>query len=868
MNLILLILASFFITANSNIVEQSNNQQKIISGKVLDSKTDVEIPFVNIYFLKSNQGTTTDENGDFSIQVNEKNLLDTLVFSSIGYKNLKIPVTEASKHSDKIFYLDEDVLALDEVTITSISAVEIIKKAMDKRKDNYGIAPHKLSGTYRITDQEDGAHVRLIEAAIDVYDSDYLKKDSRIVDYLAVRQSKDFRTFKWKQTKYNARNVDELLKPDFIKRPTRATHPNGFKKGFFYTLEKSILLNNEEVYVISATKNTAYQWPNYNAIFYVRVKDFAILRVDRDYTIDRPNWAKTPKGITRISKDQLILKYKEIDGKLYLNYFLWNLKGEVLNEKTKEKLVAFERNEELNIHGVSLEKKDKKISDWDDDIYKMTQSYDDSFWKNHPISNTQLFKDVSKELEEKESLNNQFASSDNKFTAYNPNKVYKSKQLKEDFSIFRKSLKDAHPSLHRFTTSESYSKQLDSVYRKLSKSLTEIEFYQLLTPLIANINCGHTQSRLSEEYYDFYKYRKSYFPLQTTFENEKLLISKNHISDNTLSIGSEIVKINGEKITYIKEIIDNHLPSDGSIQTSKDKIFGENFSELYSLYYAHQDSFSIELKTINGAVLSKNISAISYTDLISEKEKPNTENQYRIIQPETALLKVGTFMDSKDVDFKNWIQNSFADINRNNVKNLIIDLRDNTGGRDDYAVLLYSYIAQRSFQYHSYLESSTNNYSILSYTDQDETFNTLINKIVKQDASGRFILNNTHPTLGIHKVSQPNYDQKVIFLINGNTFSAAADFCAIAQQNKRGVFIGQETGGTAIGNTSNGELIVTLPNTGIRIKIPLFKVVNSVTVADTNRGVIPNYNTSYNRKDLIDKNDKDLETAIDIINEK
>jgi len=54
--------------------------------------------------------------------------------------------------------------------------------------------------------------------------------------------------------------------------------------------------------------------------------------------IDRPNWAKTPKGITRISKDQLILKYKEINGKLYLNYFLWNLKGEVLNEKTKQKL--------------------------------------------------------------------------------------------------------------------------------------------------------------------------------------------------------------------------------------------------------------------------------------------------------------------------------------------------------------------------------------------------------------------------------------------------------------------------------------------------------------------------------------------------
>ncbi len=180
---------------------------------------------------------------------------------------------------------------------------------------------------------------------------------------------------------------------------------------------------------------------------------------------------------------------------------------------------------------------------------------------------------------------------------------------------------------------------------------------------------------------------------------------------------------------------------------------------------------------------------------------------------------------------------------------------------------MYSYNARQSFKYQSYLESKTNNYSFLRYTDQDNSFNTLINNIVEKDSSGRFMLNDTHPTLGTHNITQLNYDQKVIFLINGNTFSAAADFCAIAKEHKRGAFIGEETGGTAIGNTSNGELILKLPNTGIRVKIPLFKVVNTVSAKTKGRGVIPDYTVVYNPKDLIDKRDMDLETAINIINE-
>ncbi len=858
-----------FILFSYPVISQSSIDTFNITGKVLDIQTEQSVPFVNIYFMTSSLGTITDTSGAFSIQVNKHNTSDTLIFSSLGYKTKKIPIQNMRNQHTHTILIEEDVLGLDEVIVSKLSAVGIIKKAMKERKNTYGILPHKLSGTYRITDQEDGAYVRLLESAIDIYDPNYLKKESRVVDYLALRQSKDFRTFKWNRTKHNARNLDELLKPDLIKRPTRATHPNGFQKGFFYTLEKNVLLNGEQVYVISAKKNTEYQWPNYDAVFYVRVKDYAILRVDREYTIHRPNWAKTPKGKTKITKDRLILKYKEKDGRLYLNYFLWNLKGEVRDTKSNKKIVSFERNEELNIHKVSLQTIPTKPNTWDNDIYKIDMPYDNVFWENYPVSNTQLFKNVQKELEERESLQDQFVSSRDAYTIYNPLKTYKVKELKEDFNILRKSLEEGHPSLYRYTSKEELSNDFNTAYQKITTPLTEVEFYKLITPIISKIQCGHTQSSLSEQYHEFYKNRKVYFPLQTRFNNGLLINSKDFsVDQDTILSGSILLAINNKPFTKIYDELVKNIPSDGYIQTSKNLLIGDHFSELYHIYFNQEEDFLLKFKSPNGDHIEKRYDGISFTDLLLQKEKTKQDNQYRSINPETALLKIAQFTDTSKIDFKNWIKKTFSDIHKNKIKYLVIDLRDNSGGRDDYAIYLYSFLTSTAFNYHQSLEAATNNYSFLSYTNQDESFNTRMQKIVQKDPKKRFVLTDSHPTLGTHQPSSPSYTGKVFFLINGNTFSAAADLAAIAQHNKKGTFIGQETGGTTVGNTSNGELLVTLPYSGIRMYLPLFKVTNAVIEKNRGRGVIPDIKTTYTLTDIRTTTDIDMQTVLRLLPEK
>lgn len=84
-----------------------------INGIVIDSVTKAKIPYVNIWVENENEGTTSNENGEFYIEKvdNQK----TLVFSSIGYE---------TKHFDiynipKTIELNPKIYELKEVVIRS-----------------------------------------------------------------------------------------------------------------------------------------------------------------------------------------------------------------------------------------------------------------------------------------------------------------------------------------------------------------------------------------------------------------------------------------------------------------------------------------------------------------------------------------------------------------------------------------------------------------------------------------------------------------------------------------------------------------------------------------------------------------------------
>ncbi len=95
-----------------------------IVGKIVDSNTDQALPFVNIGIRKSNLGTVSMQNGNFSVTIPANRLGDTLTFSMVGFHELKIPISHFQPNRNTTVKLIQKVTALKVVTIVGEKLVE------------------------------------------------------------------------------------------------------------------------------------------------------------------------------------------------------------------------------------------------------------------------------------------------------------------------------------------------------------------------------------------------------------------------------------------------------------------------------------------------------------------------------------------------------------------------------------------------------------------------------------------------------------------------------------------------------------------------------------------------------------------------
>jgi len=94
---------------------QVNAQEVLFEGHIFDQKTNNPIPYVNLSFLNTLKGTSTDEDGHFFLDIPEPFLEKQLHISSLGYNDTIVVAKEIYK--SKRFNMVEESFALDEVVV-------------------------------------------------------------------------------------------------------------------------------------------------------------------------------------------------------------------------------------------------------------------------------------------------------------------------------------------------------------------------------------------------------------------------------------------------------------------------------------------------------------------------------------------------------------------------------------------------------------------------------------------------------------------------------------------------------------------------------------------------------------------------------
>lgn len=105
------------------IKKEQLDQQRMVSGTVVDEEAGQPLPGVSIYIEGTSTGTTSDFDGNYSIEVNSNE--NVLIYSYIGMKSVRRTVGEDTTIDVQ---MTEDAQGLDEVVVTALGIKRETKK--------------------------------------------------------------------------------------------------------------------------------------------------------------------------------------------------------------------------------------------------------------------------------------------------------------------------------------------------------------------------------------------------------------------------------------------------------------------------------------------------------------------------------------------------------------------------------------------------------------------------------------------------------------------------------------------------------------------------------------------------------------------
>ena len=468
---------------------------------------------------------------------------------------------------------------------------------------------------------------------------------------------------------------------------------------------------------------------------------------------------------------------------------------------------------------------------------------------------------------------------------------FSKEQLTEDFVFLRKSLEEGHFGLYRHRKKEEMDAKFDEAYSLVNKPMNILEFYRILAPAVYFMGDGHTFILPEKRLYYHIINEIGVFPIKPVFIDKKFYVYRNYSQDESLTTGTEIVSING---ISSQEIIKDLLPFvqiDGFGEERKLSSLEEKFDRLFLLFYGIKTEHEIEyIDWQNKEKRKTKVQLVKKTELkqIQKKRYPNDLSQ-PLYQFElydnlrTARLTIKSFINSKKYakqtgeleqrdygKLKDFLKNSFKRIKEEEVQNLIIDLRDNAGGSEDLVILLYGYIAKEAFQFFEGLYLKKKEYNFLKEAGK-KSDEFLVKIVRKEETDQGYKIHNFFFMVPLYKIYKPKknaFSGKVFILINGNCFSAASEFATICHHLERAKFVGEETKGAYVGNSSGLTTFLNLPHTKMLASIPMFRYVMPVPQEDNHRGIIPDYKVEKNIDDIVEGKDTQLDFILNLIREK
>jgi hypothetical protein len=446
--------------------------------------------------------------------------------------------------------------------------------------------------------------------------------------------------------------------------------------------------------------------------------------------------------------------------------------------------------------------------------------------------------------------------------SFDPQHKYTKKQLQQDYRVFRGVLEESHPSLYWFTPKDSMDLFFNEGFNRISDSMTETQFRNLLSYVVSKVHCGHTAVKYSKQYGRYIDTAKiKMFPLSFKVWGDSMAITANiNRKDSILKYGTMVTAIDGYSTRQLTDSFMNYISGDGNSITGRYQSLSNSgsFGSLYRNIMGLKDQIPVTYIDSNGAEQTVNVPVFdpAYKDTTTKRApqttvttvpKPPKERQRNLLPLSARYVQIDTTLSSaymtihtfaRGNKLRMFYRKAFRELKRRNIQHLVVDVRTNGGGDAGLSTLLTRYLADKKFKLADSLYAVRRSSKYHKYISWQPFYWSLMQFVThrKNDGLYHFGYFERHY---FHPKKRYHFNGDVYLVTGGNSFSATTLFVKALQGQQNVKVIGEETGGGAYGNSAWMIPDVILPNTRVRFRLPKFRLVMDKNLVKEGRGIMP-----------------------------
>jgi Peptidase family S41 len=446
--------------------------------------------------------------------------------------------------------------------------------------------------------------------------------------------------------------------------------------------------------------------------------------------------------------------------------------------------------------------------------------------------------------------------------------------LEKDFSFLKKKLELHHLGMYFYESEPQLLKKWKDLQALQKDSLNQTKAYWQLAEWVAEIKDMHTSVHQKTK-----TKKKDQFPFIIRKFGNDFFLHYNASADTTILRNAKITALNNEPILSLYQKLQNLYGTDNGNPTSKayyaERAFGQYFQKYHpaahkvTITYKNPTKDSSETKSI--AFVDEKAFMTNIKKRYKNAVRSNFEFSVLDSVEKIAKLDITSFQQKANkfdifhVKFKKSLKKKFTEIEKQNIRHLIVDFRANGGGFVPNVARITKYVSDEPFKLMDSLVFKPASFNKLFpfYS----LFPPLYAHIVsKKNKAGHYIFPQKKQYRPIKK---HHYDGQLYVLMDGGSYSATTFTLGLWRDMNLGTFIGTRPGGANWGSFAGQWKTITLPNSGVKVKIPLMKITHHQSHQTTKAFFIePDFYVEPLFEDFEKREDTSLKFTLNLIKNK